>query len=110
MKLDINVQELQVLLAPGQKAQEDVIRLTAEVERLNTLRTSNQNSTGTGGYTQDHQRDAILNALVNVCKAVANGNKILAIKITRELTGVGLKEAKDIVEGAYNDTRVRQMY
>lgn len=29
------------------------------------------------------------------------GNKIEAIKIIREVYGVGLKEAKDIVEGTY---------
>jgi len=105
MKLDINVQELQVLLAPGQKAQEDVIRLTAEVERLNATR----NATPTASFG-DSQKDAIINALTNVCSAIANGNKITAIKITRELTGLGLKEAKDVVEGSYSDSRVRRMY
>lgn len=33
--------------------------------------------------------------------SVARGNKIEAIKVIREAFGVGLKEAKDIVEGAY---------
>lgn len=30
----------------------------------------------------------------------AGANKIAAIKVVRELTGLGLKEAKDLVEGA----------
>lgn len=30
----------------------------------------------------------------------AGGNKIQVIKVVRELTGLGLKEAKDLVEGA----------
>lgn len=40
--------------------------------------------------------------LVKVSEAfgeAARGNKINAIKIVREVTGLGLKEAKDIVEG-----------
>ena len=32
--------------------------------------------------------------------ANAGGNKINVIKVVRELTGLGLKEAKDLVEGA----------
>ena len=31
---------------------------------------------------------------------VAGANKIPVIKVVRELTGLGLKEAKDLVEGA----------
>ena len=30
----------------------------------------------------------------------AGGNKIAVIKVVREITGLGLKEAKDLVEGA----------
>ena len=32
--------------------------------------------------------------------AVAGSNKIPVIKVVREITGLGLKEAKDLVEGA----------
>ena len=31
---------------------------------------------------------------------VTGGNKIPVIKVVRELTGLGLKEAKDLVDGA----------
>lgn len=36
----------------------------------------------------------------NVILASAGGQKIAVIKVVRELTGLGLKEAKDIVDGA----------
>lgn len=40
-----------------------------------------------------------LNVLQPVLKELVQGNKILAIKLVRELTGIGLKEAKNVVEG-----------
>src|SRR5688572_27444690 len=36
----------------------------------------------------------------NVELAEAGGNKIAVIKVVREITGLGLKEAKDMVDGA----------
>src|SRR6185312_3745025 len=36
----------------------------------------------------------------NVALKEAGGNKIAVIKVVREITGLGLKEAKDLVEGA----------
>ena len=36
----------------------------------------------------------------NVVLASAGGNKIAVIKEVREITGLGLKEAKDLVDGA----------
>jgi large subunit ribosomal protein L7/L12 len=36
----------------------------------------------------------------NVILVEAGANKINAIKVVREITGLGLKEAKDLVEGA----------
>lgn len=37
---------------------------------------------------------------VNVVLADAGGQKINVIKVVREITGLGLKEAKDLVDGA----------
>jgi large subunit ribosomal protein L7/L12 len=37
---------------------------------------------------------------VNVILAGAGGQKINVIKVVREITGLGLKEAKDLVDGA----------
>lgn len=98
MKLDINVQELQVLLAPGQKAQESVIVLEKEVTRLNA-ELDHLRAQGPGGSSANAD---LVNVLTNVCRAIAKGNKISAIKVVREVTHLGLKEAKDIVEGTYN--------
>jgi ribosomal protein L7/L12 len=39
-----------------------------------------------------------------VIEAIERGNKIEAIKLLRESTGLGLKEAKDIID-AYEDSR-----
>ena len=36
----------------------------------------------------------------SVVLTVAGGNKIPVIKVVREITGLGLKEAKDLVDGA----------
>lgn len=36
----------------------------------------------------------------NVVLKEAGGNKIAVIKVVREITGLGLKEAKDLVDGA----------
>ena len=37
---------------------------------------------------------------VDVVLASAGGNKIAVIKLVRDITGLGLKEAKDLVDGA----------
>ena len=37
---------------------------------------------------------------VNVILASAGANKIAVLKLVREITGLGLKEAKDLVDGA----------
>jgi large subunit ribosomal protein L7/L12 len=39
-------------------------------------------------------------SVFNVELAEAGGNKIAVIKVVREITGLGLKEAKDMVDGA----------
>jgi large subunit ribosomal protein L7/L12 len=39
-------------------------------------------------------------ATVDVILAGAGGQKINVIKVVREITGLGLKEAKDLVDGA----------
>ena len=36
----------------------------------------------------------------NLVLAEAGGNKVAVIKAVREITGLGLKEAKDLVDGA----------
>ena len=41
----------------------------------------------------------------SVVLAEAGANKINAIKVVREITGLGLKEAKDLVEGAPKEVK-----
>ena len=43
---------------------------------------------------------AVVKDEFNVILAAVGANKIQVIKVVRELTGLGLKEAKDLVEGA----------
>lgn len=100
MKIELSSAELQVLMAPGERAQTEVVRLNAEVAMM---------SAGPTGTAEDN-RYPVINALTHVCTALVNGNKITAIKITRELTGLGLKEAKDVVEGNYTGPGVRKTY
>lgn len=38
---------------------------------------------------------------LNQLRAISPGNKIAGIKLVREITGLGLKEAKDLVEAAF---------
>jgi large subunit ribosomal protein L7/L12 len=44
---------------------------------------------------------AFLRKMSTIFAYVTNGQKINAIKEVRELTGCGLKEAKDVVEGNF---------
>ena len=72
----------------------DIAALKAEVARLTTLVETLYKHLGIGqlGATSLEQPDP---AIVD---AIQRGNKIQAIKLWRERTNVGLKEAKDAVE------------
>lgn len=48
-----------------------------------------------GGAAEESESDT-----VSVILASAGGQKINVIKVVREITGLGLKEAKDLVDGA----------
>lgn len=48
-----------------------------------------------GGAAAAEEKDAF-----NIVLESAGDNKINVIKVVREITGLGLKEAKDLVEGA----------
>jgi len=97
MKVELSSGELQVLLAPGERAHAEVVRLTAENVKLQA-----EIATVQAGPTGSDSNQNLANVLANVCGALANGNKITAIKLVREFTHLGLPEAKDIVEGNYN--------
>jgi len=50
---------------------------------------------GAGGDAAEEEKDSF-----DVVLAEAGGQKIQVIKVVRELTSLGLKEAKDLVDGA----------
>jgi ribosomal protein L7/L12 len=97
MKIDINIQELQALLASHEKAQESVITLEKEVTRLDAKLALAE--TKASDYSSN---GLVVKVLTEVCASMANQQKINAIKLVRQYTGLGLKEAKDIVEGNFN--------
>jgi len=51
------------------------------------------------GTSEGMSQARVNEMLIKVCGAMANKEKIMAIKLVREYTQCGLKEAKDIVEG-----------
>lgn len=53
---------------------------------------------GMAGNVDDQEEGAALVFLAEVRQLALSGNKIAAIKLYREKTGVGLKEAKDVVD------------
>ena len=58
---------------------------------------------GGGGETKQEAKDEQTEFTV-VLKA-GGGNKIGVIKVVREITGLGLKDAKDLVDGAPKDVK-----
>ncbi len=104
MKVQLDSQELEQFLAHNAKLVDDVVRLTAEVARL-----EERGSNTTNALENATNGNHLVNVLANVCGAISNGNKITAIKLVREFTKLGLKEAKDIVEGTYSGPGVTRV-
>jgi len=92
MKIEMSADEFACLMGPHAELQKEVLRLTAEVARLESSQ----------GQARSEGTVNLINVLTNVCSQLANGNKINAIKLVREYTSCGLREAKDIVEGTYS--------
>lgn len=90
MKVELNSEELDIFMSSHRDLQNEVVRLTGEVARLQSRNPVAVDSTNN-----------LVNVLTNVCAELSKGNKISAIKLVREFTHLGLKEAKDIVEGCY---------
>jgi large subunit ribosomal protein L7/L12 len=59
---------------------------------------------GGGGATQEAPK-AVEQTEFTVILAGAGGNKIQVIKAIREITSLGLKEAKDLVDGAPKEVK-----
>jgi len=63
-------------------------------------------STGGGGGGTDAKQEAKEEQTeFTVVLKASGGNKIGAIKVVREITGLGLKDAKDLVDGAPKEVK-----
>ena len=80
-------------LSELKKALEDKFGVTAAAPAFNPAMFAGMAPAGAAAEVEEKTSfDAIL--------AEAGGNKLQVIKVVRELTGLGLKEAKDLVDGA----------
>jgi ribosomal protein L7/L12 len=77
MKFEMNTEEFQVFCA----------QVSNEVHETNS--------------TLPMPADMLLFKLNAIIRQAMDGNRINAIKLLRELTNCGLKEAKDVIEGNY---------
>ena len=79
-----------------------IAALERQVSELMRLATSPEHGEGQSqGLTFASDVPASVSAAEDprLAQLIASGNKIAAVKLYRELTGVGLKEANDAVEG-----------
>jgi len=84
-----------VQLSELKKALEDKFGVTAAAPAFNPAMFAGMAPAGGGGAAAEEEKtefDVILSA--------AGDSKLQVIKVVRELTGLGLKEAKDLVDGA----------
>ncbi len=107
MKIELSCAELEVIQAPIKAMADEVVRMNVEVARLQERLASGGTVASTDGFRGS---EALLRLLTRVCSHLASNEKINAIKVVREVTGCGLKEAKDVVEGNYASTKVISRY
>jgi len=81
-------------LSELKKALEDKFGVTAAAPAFNPAMFAGMAPAG-GGAAEVEEKTSF-----DVILAEAGGNKLQVIKVVRELTGLGLKEAKDLVDGA----------
>ena len=62
-------------------------------------------STGGGGGTDTKQEAKEEQTEFTVVLKAGGANKISSIKVVREITGLGLKDAKDLVDGAPKEVK-----
>jgi|SRR5579885_2303517 len=111
MRLQMEYEEVTEVLRTYTEALERAARAEAalhEEQRRNDrlseeIRGLNQRIDGITRQVNSNEnpamRDHLWKVLTRVCGALARNEKILAIKLVREYTACGLKEAKDLVEG-----------
>ena len=82
-------------LSELKKAHEDKFGVTAAAPAFNPAMFAGMAPAGGGAAEAAEEKTSF-----DVVLAEAGGNKLQVIKVVRELTGLGLKEAKDLVDGA----------
>lgn len=82
-------------LSELKKALEDKFGVTAAAPAFNPAMFAGMAPAGGGAAEAAEEKTSF-----DVVLAEAGGNKLQVIKVVRELTGLGLKEAKDLVDGA----------
>lgn len=82
-------------LSELKKALEDKFGVTAAAPAFNPAMFAGMAPAGGGAADAAEEKTSF-----DVILAEAGGNKLQVIKVVRELTGLGLKEAKDLVDGA----------
>ncbi len=82
-------------LSELKKALEDKFGVTAAAPAFNPAMFAGMAPAGGGGAAEAEEKTSF-----DVVLAEAGGQKLQVIKVVRELTGLGLKEAKDLVDGA----------
>ena len=82
-------------LSELKKALEDKFGVTAAAPAFNPAMFAGMAPAGGGAAAEVEEKTSF-----DVILADAGGQKLQVIKVVRELTGLGLKEAKDLVDGA----------
>lgn len=82
-------------LSELKKALEDKFGVTAAAPAFNPAMFAGMAPAGGGAAAEVEEKTSF-----DVVLADAGANKLQVIKVVRELTGLGLKEAKDLVDGA----------
>jgi len=83
-------------LSDLKKALEDKFGVTAAAPAFNPAMFAGMAPAGGGGAAAVEEEKTEFDAILSD----AGGQKLQVIKVVRELTGLGLKEAKDLVDGA----------
>ena len=83
-----------VQLSELKKALEDKFGVTASAPAFNPAMFAGMAPAGGGAAAEEEKTE------FDVILAAAGDAKLQVIKVVRELTGLGLKEAKDLVDGA----------
>lgn len=83
-------------LSELKKALEDKFGVTAAAPAFNPAMFAGMAPAGGGGAAAEAEEKTSFDVIL----ADAGGQKLQVIKVVRELTGLGLKEAKDLVDGA----------